>query len=340
MSVKYRIFVFMLLLLLLPVFTGCQLLEPLIEDIASRTDAYEDFTPTVFTEVAKTEFETRYYDQLSPNEKHIYDEIIKLSVGKTELSLSLPEIPALCAGREPTEEETQKLGEYINLWTANALYAAWLDHPEIFWLEYNAYSYSYELASDDDGIVKLKRLTVSLSAAPGMENAAVLAEALTLATADFRPPQSASDAEKAAYINNYLSRKITYDLTAPNRGNIIGALVEHRCVCEGYAQAFAYLAAKAGMTAVCVPGYATDTEGTEGHMWNTVLIDGVFYAVDSTWNDSLGKNSFLLVGEKTLCHGAAFGESHTPDMLMLEGPHKQFLFPDISETAYGTTDNK
>jgi len=70
------------------------------------------------------------------------------------------------------------------------------------------------------------------------------------------------------------------------------------------------------------------------------LIDGSFYAVDSTWNDSIGKNEYLLVGKETVCHGTAFGESHTPDMLMLEGPHKKFVFPDIARLAYGITENK
>lgn len=335
MSVKKRIFSLVLTLSFLLAFSGCELfLSP--QNSPKQPEKAEKFTPTVFTQTVKTEFETRYYDQLSPNEQHIYEEIVKLSPGETELSLSFPEVPALCMGREPTKEETDKLGEYINLWTANALYAAWLDHPEIFWLEYNTYSYAYELANDEDNIVKLRRLNVSLSLSAGMEDAVAIAQELTAATADFRPPRSATVPEKVAYINNYLCRKITYDEDSPNRGNVIGALVEGRCVCEGYAQAFTLLATKAGLTVANIPGYATNDGKTEGHMWNAVLIDGTFYAVDSTWNDSIGKNEYLLVGKETVCHSAAFGESHVPDMLMLEGPHKSFLFPEIASIAYGS----
>lgn len=294
------------------------------------------FTPTVFTEVTKDLFETDYYDQLSPNEKHVYDKVITLSPGECEVSLSFPEQPALCAGREPTEEETAALSANIGRWTANALYAVWLDHPEIFWLEYNAYSYSYKMESDDTGIVKLQSVTLELSPLPDITDAPALQAQLDAAIRDFNPPTHASAPEKVAYINNYLAKKIEYDLDAPLRGNIIGALVYGRCVCEGYAQAFTYLAALSGIKAVNIPGYATDNGKTEGHMWNGVFLNGLLYAVDSTWNDSAKRAEFLLVGSLTVCHGAPFGETHTPAMLTIDGPHKAFALPKIADHAYGT----
>lgn len=336
MAFKKRIASLLPVITLLSLLAGCYHIIPTEKNGTDKPQ--KDFTPTVFTEVVKYSFEESYADQLSPNEKHIYDEVTKLSPGETELSLTLPETPSLCEDRDPTTEETDALSVRIRTWTANALYAVWLDCPEIFWLEHNAYSYAYELTSDEDGIVKLSKLTVSLKLVPDMEDIPALTEALVRAIKDFSPPRNIPDAQKAAYINNYLCRKIEYDLDAPQRGNIIGALVYGRCVCEGYAQAFSYLAKKAGISAVCIPGYATSNDETQGHMWNAVSIDGALYAIDSTWNDNLSRNEHLLVGKNSLCYGnVSFGESHTPDMLMLEGPHKEFALPDIASEKYETT---
>lgn len=336
MAFKKRIVSLLPVLTLLALLAGCYQIIPTEKNGTDKPQ--KDFTPTVFTEVVKYSFEESYADQLSPNEKRIYDEVTKLAPGETELSLTLPETPALCQDRDPTTEETDALSDRIRTWTANALYAVWLDCPEIFWLEHNAYSYAYELASDEDDIVKLSKLTISLKLVPDMEDIPALAEALAHATEDFSPPRNISDAQKAAYINNYLCRKIEYDLDAPQRGNIIGALVYGKCVCEGYAQAFSYLAKKADISAVCIPGYATSDGETQGHMWNAVNIDGALYAIDSTWNDTLARTEYLLVGKDSLCYGnVAFGESHTPNMLMLEGPHKTFALPDIASQKYETT---
>ncbi len=292
----------------------------------------EDFTPPTYTEVVKTTFEKSYADQLSPNEKHIYDKIAALTPGVDSVELSLPEQPALCRGRAPTEAEQTELKERLSSWTANALYALWLDTPELFWLDHTRYSYSMQIAAGDDGIVRLEKLTLSLTVTGTATQIALQKNILEAATADFKP--TGTVAEKVAYINSYLCKRITYDKEAANRASVIGALVDGKCVCEGYARAFAYLAKKADISAVNIPGYATTDEGTEGHMWNAVLIDGTYYAVDATWNDTTKESVYLLVGNHTLCHGKSFGLTHKPDMLTESDAHKAFAFPKISDSAY------
>lgn len=293
-----------------------------------------EFTPTVYTEVVKDSFEKTYADQLSPNEKAIYDAVVALPAGTDRVQITFPEVPALCRGRAPTDEEMNKLGEDISRFTANALYAAWLDTPTLFWLDHGKYSYNFEVASDTDGVVRLSALTLSLTLTATPEEIEAQSKALTLATAGFLPLGKTA-ADKVAYINSYLAARIEYDLNAANRGSVIGALVDGKCVCEGYARAFDYLCDIAGVDAVCVPGYGITDEGREGHMWNAVTIDGKTYAVDATWNDTTGKNAYLLVGTNTVCNGTAFGKSHEPNMLTLEGPHKQFALPKIEKTGYG-----
>ena len=333
MRITIRFLSLLLLFSLLFGLWGCDAL-PFGGGTQGGSQGGEDFTPPRYTEVVKTAFETSYADQLSPNEKYIYDTIAALIPGVDSVDLTLPEEPALCRGRAPTEEEQNDLKDHLSAWTANALYALWLDSPDMFWLDHTRYSYSMELASDDDGIVRLKKLTLSLTVTGTPEEIASQKKLLEIATLDFKPSRFDTVRQKVAYINNYLCDRIEYDKNAPRRASVIGALVDGKCVCEGYARAFAYLAKIAGVDAVNIPGYATTDEGTEGHMWNGVLIDGVYYAVDATWNDTTRESIYLLVGTNTVCHEKPFGKTHKPDMLTESDSHKAFAFPKIAENAY------
>lgn len=60
--------------------------------------------------------------------------------------------------------------------------------------------------------------------------------------------------------------------------NIYGALVDGNAVCQGYADAFSYLLS-------CVGVNNTQISNQE-HTWNAVELDGEWYNVDLTWNDT------------------------------------------------------
>ncbi len=62
----------------------------------------------------------------------------------------------------------------------------------------------------------------------------------------------------------------------------IGGLLDGQANCQGYADTFYLLASLAGMTVSRQNG--RDWMG-EGHMWNTILLDGKWYAVDVTGDD-------------------------------------------------------
>lgn len=296
-----------------------------------------EFSPTVYTFVTKDTFEKSYSDQLSPNERAVYDAVLAATPGATTVDVTLPELPKLCRGRAPSDEEMSKLSDDIGSFAANALYAAWLDSPTLFWLDHSKYSYDIAVESDDDGVVYLKSLKLHLTTTASADVIHEQLAALIDAVKDFTPT-GATVPEKIAYINTYLTSHIEYDLDAPNRGTIIGALVDGRCVCEGYARAFDYLCEKAEIDTVCIPGYAYTDEHPEGegHMWNAVRIDGAFYAIDTTWNDTTETAAYLLVGSETVCNDETFGKSHKPNMLINDGPHKAFALPSISKMAYST----
>ncbi|MDD7369801.1 MAG: transglutaminase domain-containing protein [Berryella intestinalis] len=115
-----------------------------------------------------------------------------------------------------------------------------------------------------------------------------------------------SERDKVIAINDWIAANATYDYES-NRDIVAkpddvsdhqatGVFVEGKAVCEGYAQAFQILAQKAGLTSMVVTGEATSSN--EGHAWNQVKVDGQWYSVDSTWNDTEGRrtpNRYLLL---------------------------------------------
>ncbi len=115
------------------------------------------------------------------------------------------------------------------------------------------------------------------------------------------------------YIHDFLINNVEYDQTYNSEGtyNIYGALVKRKCVCDGYARAFKYLANAAGIECELIQGIATNSSGkTETHAWNVVLLDGKWYYIDVTWDDPIiiGEGyvkesyhyTYFLKGERTL----------------------------------------
>ncbi|MDD6401826.1 MAG: transglutaminase-like domain-containing protein [Lachnospiraceae bacterium] len=108
-----------------------------------------------------------------------------------------------------------------------------------------------------------------------------------------------TDEEKEIAINEYLCSHIEYDYDAlddasnnnyrtvsdkfRNSFNAYGALVEGKCVCQGYAAAFKLLADAAGLESIMVTGML---EGEVPHAWNKVKINDVWCVIDTTNNDS------------------------------------------------------
>lgn len=76
-----------------------------------------------------------------------------------------------------------------------------------------------------------------------------------------------------------------------------GALCNKLAVCQGYAEAFELLCAKAGVQAYMIYGDAgNDTDGWQSHAWNVVKIDGEWYQIDCTWDDPLMNGDVITDG--------------------------------------------
>jgi hypothetical protein len=111
-----------------------------------------------------------------------------------------------------------------------------------------------------------------------------------------------SDYQKAEAINNYLCESSVYDIDAKAdllnlpSGKIIsdtykysqtayGVLINHRGVCQSYAEAFKVLANRAGLSSIVVTGVLN---GTGPHAWNRVYADGRWFTLDATNNGVTG----------------------------------------------------
>lgn len=72
----------------------------------------------------------------------------------------------------------------------------------------------------------------------------------------------------------------------PNSSHsIVGALIYSKCVCEGYAKAYKYLADLIKMKSIVVVGKSVHPDGTLGdHAWNIVMLNKQYFHVDVTFD--------------------------------------------------------
>lgn len=129
-----------------------------------------------------------------------------------------------------------------------------------------------------------------------------------------------TELERALAIHDYITYNIDYDYSNYLAGTIpaesytaLGALKTGRAVCAGYALAFYELASAVDLEVKYISGTADNGSGAgyQSHGWNQVKIQGVWYNVDTTWDDpaSEGKDendnmyngyTYCLVSDATL----------------------------------------
>ena len=130
-----------------------------------------------------------------------------------------------------------------------------------------------------------------------------------------------NDYEKIKSIHDRLAQQLTYNQAAADNpgsdtylhaheatGALITTPMVYSVVCEGYAKAFKLLLDRIGITNILVIGDGYTSAGNYGpHMWNYVRLNGVWYAVDLTWDDqSTGiLYDYFLVGSGTIQIGRA-----------------------------------
>jgi hypothetical protein len=113
--------------------------------------------------------------------------------------------------------------------------------------------------------------------------------------------------DKIRYIHDYIINTADYDENEQTAHYAYGAMVRNSAVCEGYAHAFAYTCAKAGITTVNVIGTADGV----AHMWNKVYYLGKWYNVDLTWDDPVSNYVENTTYDYFMVSDEMIGRTHT-----------------------------
>lgn len=152
--------------------------------------------------------------------------------------------------------------------------------------------------------------------------------------------KTGNDYEDIKMVHDYLVENIEYDtsLQEKNIYNIYGALINGKCVCEGYARAFKYLLDGLGIESTMVIGKGINSSGqSENHAWNYVKLENNWYAVDCTWDDPViigggyignsSKYRYFLKGKEDM------EKDHTTLGNFTQGG-KEFEYPTLNNKLY------
>ena len=207
------------------------------------------------------------------------------AASSTAASVAASAAPTAAPTPDPKEEEMYRTmykaaaagKATVTVHGTEAQYLAAFDrlyqHAELFWL--SGASYTSYSSSDKIEVTFKSRYP---------DPAARMAELEQTANAILQGvPAWATQYEKALYVHDWLVQNVDYVKREDKMDQgAYAALVDRRCVCNGYARGFQYLMQKLGITTGVISGVA-DTG--ERHAWNYAILDGVTTYFDVTWDD-------------------------------------------------------
>ena len=277
-----------------------------------------------------------FYNQLDENAKIIYraldsnKENMKTGTYKIEFGSTFSNVLNKTNGQD-------LLGEYYQSGIEAYIY----DNPDIFYLEPskmylntekitrgNEVTYNVYINQGDE----VNYLTKEFSSKEAVDNAINKLENIKNNIIASRTGNIIDDIK---LVHDYLIDNIEYDTTLSNSNiyDIYGALINKKCVCEGYARALKYILDDMNIPCILVIGRATNSEGkTENHAWNYVMIDNKWYGVDTTWDDPVviggGSQTYESRYKYFLKTSDVFDKDHIPNGQFTEGG-KVFEYPQI-----------
>ena len=227
--------------------------------------------------------------------------------------------------------------------------AFYMDHPDLFYVE--LFSISITAGKQGDKYVAYLDSSRVLNTYKGasINSEALVNEAIQkYESALAQIVNSANNVsgvkEKIEYVNKYIGEHNKYGFGTVVEGDknvdtpkaefihtSYGAVVNNESVCEGYAKSFKAVMDRLGIPCVCVAGYASankDNENLQPHMWNYVQVEGMWYAVDVTYNSASSQNPWILVG------GEKMFETHLEDGVVSSSGN-ELRYPALKPYDYG-----
>ena len=260
-------------------------------------------------------------ETLTDDEKEIYDYFKNAPFGTTQYNVQYNNFYT-----------APDYSYYANMDIGKIMYALQLDCPDLFYLEWCEWEYSwYEVSGspenfDEGDKLGLLRITFCYDTSMGNINTLKAEIDSKLAALDVSKCHNRYDIIKtfhqflcstADYDFEYLDR---FDPEFPEyvKHNIVGTLLDGSCVCQGYAESFKMLCDMYKIPCVCVQGEANGG----GHEWNAVLMDDCkWYLMDVTWDDTTGTSNYFLKS------GAYFAAND----------HTEYIYPYSPRVPYSKT---
>lgn len=146
------------------------------------------------------------------------------------------------------------------------------DHPELYFLDDNFSIYS----SGKKTACKVGRI---ISKEESFKVAKQISEIIKK---EFLPALKLNEYEKTLFVYDWFMEKVKYTKGKPNSYNIIGALIEKQCVCQGIAYASKLIFDYLKMKSIIAVGELFSEGKKEPHAWNIVFINNEPYHFDAT----------------------------------------------------------
>ncbi len=250
-----------------------------------------------------------YYQQLSKTEQKAY---YAMKEGLTNLAASFP-VPLL---------DGKRLSEIY--------FMVRMDHPEIFW----SVKFSYRYFKDSDHAELIPEYLFKKNQIVEHQKA-MDTRVKKLA----RQAEKLSEKEKELFIHDFICENVRYDkLKKAYSHEIIGPLGQGVGVCEGIAKSVKLLCDALGIWCIIALCDNNPEKGIKyRHMWNVVRIEGKYYHLDATFDNSLGKDGEIRYDYFNLSDSQIF-KDHEPVIYQLpqcgDGDHTYYREKKLSWTKY------
>ena len=311
-----------------------------VEDPLDLMPEYTESSDNNSIEEEQLNIDRFYYNQLDQYGKILYDELYN-NKDKLKSGTFVAEY-----GNKFDNLLKQENGEdVLNKALDSAMNSLVLDNPELFYIDITKMylltnittrilSTTYEVSISgngdsylEEGFNSEEEVDVAISNIENIKNEII-------------SNTSGNTVDKIRYVHNYLIDTVEYDVNAGTGiRDIYGALINQKAVCEGYAKAFKYIMDELEIPCILVCGTATNSVGvTENHAWNYVQIDGVWYAVDVTWDDPIIRGELLGDLPDDIRYGyflngsEKFFQNHVEDEQLLDGI--ALSYPELSITNF------
>ena len=184
----------------------------------------------------------------------------------------------VCETDELTVEQVQKV-----------LFAVEADCPEFFWLS-GSFSYAHIGGVVTKIYPKIEKEYIEAEIRKQTKENIEAGMKPYLEAIDQAKAEGADDMKLELLIHDMILEAVDYEYSpgtktpqsATYAHSIVGVFEQTGVVCEGYAKAFQLLMNYAGIDSIYAVGYGNG----EGHAWNLVCLDGAWYNIDITWDDT------------------------------------------------------